>query len=55
VPIADFKNPEHLRQLEEWMKSYSSPRLIVRTERKERAASGITYERFIRVEILRIA
>ncbi|KAF3997650.1 phosphoketolase family protein [Glaciimonas immobilis] len=23
VPIADFKNPEHLRQLEEWMKSYN--------------------------------
>jgi len=22
VPIADFKNPEHLKQLEEWMKSY---------------------------------
>ncbi len=22
VPIADFKNPEHLRQLEDWMKSY---------------------------------
>lgn len=22
VPIADFKSPEHLRQLEEWMKSY---------------------------------
>ena len=22
VPIADFKNPEHLRQLEEWMRSY---------------------------------
>jgi xylulose-5-phosphate/fructose-6-phosphate phosphoketolase len=22
VPIADFKNPEHLKQLEEWMRSY---------------------------------
>ena len=22
VPIADFKNPEHLKQLEDWMKSY---------------------------------
>ena len=22
VPIADFKNPEHVRQLEDWMKSY---------------------------------
>ena len=22
VPIADLKNPEHLKQLEEWMKSY---------------------------------
>ena len=22
VPIADFKNPEHIKQLEDWMKSY---------------------------------
>jgi xylulose-5-phosphate/fructose-6-phosphate phosphoketolase len=28
VPIADFKNPEHLRQLEEWMKSYRPEELF---------------------------
>ena len=28
VPIADFKNPEHLRQLEEWMKSYRPQELF---------------------------
>src|SRR3984885_12208525 len=30
VPIADFKNPEHLRQLEEWMKSYRPQELFDR-------------------------
>jgi len=28
VPIADFKNPEHLRQLEAWMKSYRPEELF---------------------------
>src|SRR6202047_4036677 len=28
VPIADFKNPEHLRQLEDWMKSYQPRELF---------------------------
>ena len=28
VPIADFKNPEHLRQLEDWMKSYRPQELF---------------------------
>ncbi|HEY7887975.1 MAG TPA: phosphoketolase family protein [Steroidobacteraceae bacterium] len=28
VPIADFENPEHLRQLEEWMKSYRPQELF---------------------------
>jgi xylulose-5-phosphate/fructose-6-phosphate phosphoketolase len=28
VPIADFKNPEHLRQLEAWMKSYGPNELF---------------------------
>jgi len=28
VPIADFKNPEHLRQLEEWMRSYRPEELF---------------------------
>src|ERR1700723_1906205 len=28
VPIADFNNPEHLRQLEEWMKSYRPEELF---------------------------
>jgi xylulose-5-phosphate/fructose-6-phosphate phosphoketolase len=28
VPIADFKNPEHLKQLEEWMKSYRAHELF---------------------------
>ena len=28
VPIADFKNPEHLRQLEDWMKSYRPEELF---------------------------
>ena len=28
VPIADFKNPEHLKQLEEWMKSYRPQELF---------------------------
>ena len=28
VPIADFSNPEHLRQLEEWMKSYRAHELF---------------------------
>ena len=33
VPIADFTNPEHLRQLEEWMRSYRRAR-AVRRERQ---------------------
>jgi xylulose-5-phosphate/fructose-6-phosphate phosphoketolase len=28
VPIADFKNPEHIRQLESWMKSYRPEELF---------------------------
>ncbi len=28
VPIADFKKPEHLRQLEEWMRSYQPEELF---------------------------
>jgi xylulose-5-phosphate/fructose-6-phosphate phosphoketolase len=28
VPIADFKNPEHLKQLEDWMKSYNPQELF---------------------------
>jgi xylulose-5-phosphate/fructose-6-phosphate phosphoketolase len=28
VPIADFKNPEHLKQLEDWMKSYKPQELF---------------------------
>ena len=28
VPIADFKNPDHLKQLEEWMKSYQPQELF---------------------------
>jgi xylulose-5-phosphate/fructose-6-phosphate phosphoketolase len=28
VPIADFKNPEHLKQLEDWMKSYRPQELF---------------------------
>jgi xylulose-5-phosphate/fructose-6-phosphate phosphoketolase len=28
VPIADFENPEHLRQLEEWMQSYRPKELF---------------------------
>jgi xylulose-5-phosphate/fructose-6-phosphate phosphoketolase len=28
VPIADMKNPEHLKQLEEWMKSYRAHELF---------------------------
>jgi xylulose-5-phosphate/fructose-6-phosphate phosphoketolase len=28
VPLADFKNPEHLRQLENWMKSYRPDELF---------------------------
>jgi len=28
VPIADFKNPEHLKQLEEWMRSYRPQELF---------------------------
>ncbi len=28
VPIADFKDPEHLRQLEDWMKSYAPHELF---------------------------
>ena len=28
VPIADFKKPEHLRQLEEWMRSYQPKELF---------------------------
>ncbi|BCA64365.1 phosphoketolase (plasmid) [Sphingomonas sp. HMP9] len=28
VPIADFKDPEHLRQLEEWMRSYRPDELF---------------------------
>src|SRR6202041_1401313 len=28
VPLADLKNPEHLRQLEEWMKSYRPQELF---------------------------
>jgi xylulose-5-phosphate/fructose-6-phosphate phosphoketolase len=28
VPIADFKNPEHLRQLEDWMRSYKPEELF---------------------------
>ncbi len=28
VPIADFKNPEHLRQLEDWMRSYKPQELF---------------------------
>jgi xylulose-5-phosphate/fructose-6-phosphate phosphoketolase len=30
VPLANFKNPEHLRQLEEWMKSYRPAELFDR-------------------------
>ena len=33
VPIADFKNPEHLQQLEDWLKSYR-PRRAVRRARQ---------------------
>jgi xylulose-5-phosphate/fructose-6-phosphate phosphoketolase len=28
VPIANFKNPEHLKQLEKWMKSYRAHELL---------------------------
>ncbi|HEY8708054.1 MAG TPA: phosphoketolase family protein [Burkholderiaceae bacterium] len=28
VPIADFKNPEHVRQLEDWLKSYQPQELF---------------------------
>ena len=28
VPIADFKNPEHVRQLEDWLKSYQAHELF---------------------------
>jgi xylulose-5-phosphate/fructose-6-phosphate phosphoketolase len=28
VPIADFKSPEHLKQLEDWMKSYRPQELF---------------------------
>ena len=28
VPIADFKNPEHLKQLEDWMRSYRPEELF---------------------------
>ena len=28
VPIADFKNPEHLKQLEDWMRSYRPQELF---------------------------
>lgn len=31
VPIADFKDPEHLRQLEEWMRSYRPAELFDQT------------------------
>ena len=31
VPIADMKNPEHLKQLEEWMKSYRAHELFDET------------------------
>jgi len=30
-PIADMNNPEHLRQLEEWMKSYRAHELFDQT------------------------
>ena len=28
VPIADFKNPDHLKQLEDWLKSYRPEELF---------------------------
>ena len=31
VPIADFKNPEHLKQIEDWMKSYKPDELFDET------------------------
>ena len=31
VPIADMRNPEHLKQLEEWMKSYRAHELFDET------------------------
>ena len=31
VPIADFKKPEHLKQLEDWMRSYRPQRTVRRT------------------------
>ena len=33
VPIAEFKNPEHLRQLEAWMRSYAPQELFDQTGR----------------------
>jgi xylulose-5-phosphate/fructose-6-phosphate phosphoketolase len=45
VPIADFKNPEHLRQLEDWLKSYRVHELFnetgaLRPELAELAPTG---------------
>ena len=45
VPIADFKNPEHIRQLEDWMRSYVPKELFdengrFRDEFAELAPSG---------------
>jgi len=47
VPIADMKNPEHLKQLEEWMKSYRAHELFDETGkfREEFAALAPTGHR----------
>ena len=40
VPIANFKNPEHLKQLEDWMKSYRAARIVRRTRQVPRRVRG---------------
>src|ERR1022692_3257881 len=47
VPIADFKKPEHLQQLEDWMKSYPPDELFDQrgTLREELAALAPTGHR----------
>ena len=43
VPIADFKNPEHLKQLEDWMKSYG--RRNCSTSRENSARNSPSWRR----------
>lgn len=42
VPIADFKTPEHIRQLEDWMRSYAPEELFDATGRLHAEFASLT-------------